>query len=112
MKSGLSTNDYVINLCERLCVVHNDVHDKLKMASDQIKTHYDLCGKGAEFQEGIKSGYTILNGRGQSLKLQLHWEGPYCVVKRINDVVYRIQRSPKAKMKVVHLNRMAKYHGS
>ena len=113
VESGLSTSDYVTNLRERLCKVHNDVRDKLKLASDRMKTRYDLRGTSAGFQEGDKVWlYNPQRRRGQSPKLQSHWEGPYCVVKRINDVVYRIQRSPKAKIKVVHLNKMAKYHGS
>ncbi|KAJ8914665.1 hypothetical protein NQ315_017362, partial [Exocentrus adspersus] len=29
------------------------------------------------------------------------WEGPYIVVTRLNDVVYRIQKNPQAKMKIV-----------
>ena len=36
--------------------------------------------------------------------------GPYTVVTRINDVVYRIRRRPKTKMKIVHLDRLMKYN--
>ncbi|KAH1011077.1 hypothetical protein HUJ04_000516 [Dendroctonus ponderosae] len=49
---------------------------------------------------------------GKSPKLSPNWEGPYTVIKKINDVVYRIQRTPRAKMKVVHLDRLTKYHGA
>jgi len=33
------------------------------------------------------------------------------VVKGLNYVVYRVQRSPKGKMKIVHLDRLKKYQG-
>lgn len=33
------------------------------------------------------------------------------VKKRINDVIYRIQRNPKSKLKMVHLNHLSEYHG-
>jgi hypothetical protein len=36
---------------------------------------------------------------------------PYKVVTRINDVVYRIQRNPRSRMMVVHLDRLASYQG-
>ena len=42
--------------------------------------------------------------------LQTSWEGPY-KIKRLNDVVYRKQKanSPRVKIKVVHIERVAKY---
>uniref|UniRef100_A0A8D9DWF5 CCHC-type domain-containing protein n=1 Tax=Cacopsylla melanoneura TaxID=428564 RepID=A0A8D9DWF5_9HEMI len=46
-------------------------------------------------------------------KLQKSWEGPYRVVTRLNDVVYRIQReSCGSEFKVVHLGRLVPYLGS
>ncbi|KAJ8973583.1 hypothetical protein NQ317_011837 [Molorchus minor] len=53
--------------------------------------------------------YNPARKKGRSPKLQKTWEGPYTVIKRINDLVYRIQRGPRAKMKVVHLDRLAPY---
>jgi hypothetical protein len=37
------------------------------------------------------------------------WEGPYKIIKRINVVVYRIQRNPRSRMMAVHLDRLAPY---
>ena len=39
-------------------------------------------------------------------------KGPYVVIKRINDLVYRIQLGPNRKPKVVHRNRLWHYTGS
>ena len=44
-------------------------------------------------------------------KLSHNWKGPYVVIKRINDVVYRIQLGPRTKPRVVHRNRLWKYSG-
>jgi len=41
-----------------------------------------------------------------------HWEGPYTVVKRLSDVTYRIQLTPKSKPKIVHFDRLKKYLGN
>ena len=49
--------------------------------------------------------------KGLSPKLQRPWQGPYIVIKHINDLVYRIKLGPKAKPKVVHRNRLWKYTG-
>ncbi|KAJ8952330.1 hypothetical protein NQ318_017224 [Aromia moschata] len=53
--------------------------------------------------------YNPARKKGKCTKLQKSWEGPYKVIKRLNDGVYRIQRGPRAKMKVVHLDRLAPY---
>ena len=46
-----------------------------------------------------------------SPKLFRNWEGPYTVVKPINDLVYRIQLGPRTKPKVLHCNRLWCYSG-
>ncbi|XP_063960276.1 uncharacterized protein LOC135155273 [Lytechinus pictus] len=38
--------------------------------------------------------------------------GPYQVVSRLSDVTYRIQRSPRSKLRVVHFDRLKLYSGS
>jgi hypothetical protein len=48
---------------------------------------------------------------GISPKLSRAWEGPYVIIKRLSDVTYRIQRNPRAKMKVVHFDRLKPYMG-
>ena len=49
--------------------------------------------------------------KGKSPKLSGPWEGPYVVVERLNDVVYRIQRGPWAKPKAVHRYMLLQYRG-
>jgi hypothetical protein len=44
--------------------------------------------------------------KGKSL-----WESPYKIITRINDVVYRMQKTPRSRMMVVHLGRLAPYQG-
>jgi hypothetical protein len=48
----------------------------------------------------------------KSPKLQSPWEGPYRVVMRINDVVYRIQLDPRSRMMLVNLDRPSCYQGT
>ena len=38
-------------------------------------------------------------------------QGSYVIVKRINDLIYRIQLGPRSRPRVVHFNRLWKYHG-
>ena len=43
---------------------------------------------------------------------KLKWEGPYLVIKKLSDVVCRIQKSKGAKPRVVHVDRLKPYQGS
>ena len=49
---------------------------------------------------------------GISPKLQRFWTGPYLIVEKIGDVLYRIQASKRSKSKVVHFDRLKAYHGN
>ena len=42
--------------------------------------------------------------KGTSSKLSPKWEGPYVIIKRITDVVYRIKKEKGRKRVVVHFN--------
>ena len=88
------------------------VRGRLKIASDKMKTRYDIRSNSVGFQEGDRVWlFNPKRRRGRSPKHQTNWEGPYTVKKkRINDVVYRIQQEGQRKSKVVHLDRLAKYY--
>ncbi|GBL83033.1 hypothetical protein AVEN_165268-1 [Araneus ventricosus] len=65
-----------------------------------MKTRYDSGATGHHFKEGDQVWmYNPKRQRGLSPKLQQNWEGPYTIVKKLNDVIYRVQRSPNAKPK-------------
>ncbi|GBO43472.1 hypothetical protein AVEN_143143-1 [Araneus ventricosus] len=65
-----------------------------------MKTRYDSGATGHHFKEGDQVWmYNPKRRRGLSPKLQQNWEGPYTIVKKLNDVIYRVQRSPNAKPK-------------
>jgi hypothetical protein len=78
----------------------------LKKASDWIKARFDGLANSAVFQDGDRVWLYCPTRRRRSSKLQSFWEGPYNIVTRINDVVYWVQRNPRAKMMVVNLDRL------
>lgn len=97
---------------ENLHELHEFVRSRIKMTSDKMKARYDRAANSDGFNEGqLVLLYNPQRKIGLSPKLQTHWDGPYRIIKRLNDVVYRIQKhnSPRSKMKVVHLERLAKY---
>jgi hypothetical protein len=93
--------------------IHHYARQNLKLASDRMKTRYDKLANFAGYQEGDRVWlYRPTRTKGKSPKLQFSWEGPCKVVNRINDVVYRIQKNPRSRVMVVHLDRLATYQGA
>ena len=50
--------------------------------------------------------YNPLRTKGLNPQFQRPWQGPVLVTERINDVIYMNKRSPRAKPKVVHHDRL------
>jgi hypothetical protein len=77
-----------------------------------MKTWYDKLANSAGYNEGDTVWlYRPNRMKGKLPKLQPSWEGPYQLRTRINDVVYRIQKTPRSKMMVVHVDWLAPYQG-
>ncbi|GBM62523.1 hypothetical protein AVEN_157720-1 [Araneus ventricosus] len=108
-----SPNEYMKNLEACLESVHAFSRERIKLASERMKTRYDSRASDHHFKEGdLVRIYNPKRRRGPSPKLQQNWEGPYTVVKRLNNIVYRVQRSPNAKPKVIHINRLTPYRAT
>ncbi|KAG0426120.1 hypothetical protein HPB47_026751 [Ixodes persulcatus] len=77
-------------------------------AKDAQKRHYDSTISEEDYKPGDR---VLLHSpavpRGQSSKLYLPWVGPYVVLKKLPNNVYRIQEETgKRKRRVVHHNRL------
>uniref|UniRef100_A0A1B0D850 RNA-directed DNA polymerase n=1 Tax=Phlebotomus papatasi TaxID=29031 RepID=A0A1B0D850_PHLPP len=89
-------HEYVENLRRRMDAVHQEARKKLCLAAETMKTRYDRNARPREFRGHDRVWfYNPRRRKGRSPKLQSDWEGPYRVVERINDVVYRIQLGKK-----------------
>jgi hypothetical protein len=107
------TTDFAAELVDQLYDIHSFAQRNLKLASDRMRTRYDKLANSASYQEGDRVWlYRPTRTKGKSPKHQSSWEGPYKIVIRINDVVYRIQRNSRSRMMVVHLDRLASYEGA
>ncbi|KAJ8948987.1 hypothetical protein NQ318_023011 [Aromia moschata] len=84
--------DYVSTLRQRMDDIHERVRSNIQGASDRMKGD--------------------LRHQRQRWQVPARQPSPYEVVTRINDVVYRIQKLPRGKPRVVHFNRLAPFAGS
>ena len=92
--------------------MHEFARSNLKLSSDRAKMYYDTKSSDNTHKVGEPVWlYNPKKKKGVSPKLSRNWEGPYTVVKSINDLIYHIQLGPRTKPKVVHWNRLWRYNG-
>ncbi|UYV83513.1 hypothetical protein LAZ67_23001287 [Cordylochernes scorpioides] len=95
-----------------LLETHELVGTKIRMAGPRMRTRYYQRANHDGFgQNDLVWLFHPKRKKGLSPELMAVWKGPYKIIKRINDLVYRVQRSSKSKAKVVHLGRLACYRG-
>lgn len=109
----LADDDYVTNLRRRMNGIHEEVRSNLQEASERMKERYDVKAEKGGYHPGdLVWLHNPKRRRGYSPKLQSSWEGPYEVITRLNDVVYRIKMQPKGKPRIIHFNRLAPFKGA
>ena len=106
------TTVYAQRLQDKLHIAHEVVRETLGKCMRSQKKQYDRNVKKVMYSEGaVVWLHKKHREKGRSPKLTLHWTGPYVIVNKISDVVYRIQRSPRATPLVVHADRLKPCHG-
>ena len=98
---------YVTDLRNTLCEIHNMAREKMLLASDRQKKAYDFRQNFRSYKIG-ETVYLHNPARkvDSSEKLHCPWTGPFLVVERISDLVYKIQESPGDAKKCVHHDRL------
>ncbi|KFM64235.1 Retrovirus-related Pol polyprotein from transposon 412, partial [Stegodyphus mimosarum] len=95
--------EYIQNLKVRFEVMHNFARERLNLATEKMKTRYDMRAAGHRFNEGDKVWlWNLIRLKRFCPKLDSLWDGSYIVLNRLNDVVVRIRKSMNSKPKVVH----------
>jgi hypothetical protein len=87
--------------------IHEIARKQMAEASAKQKKQYDHRANPNQYHRGDAVWlHNPARTRGRSPKLQSPWEGPYLVIDVLSDVVYRIQKEPHTKPKVVHHDRL------
>ena len=104
--------DYALSLQDKIRKVHGYAREHLTIESERQKRKYNKRLNQKTYGRGAPVWfYNPKRKKGVSPCLQLPWEGPYLVLKRISDVVYKIQKSPRSKARIIHHDRLRPYHG-
>jgi len=105
-----TTIDCINRVRKKLEDLHEIVRKRVDIKSSQTKTWYDQKARKIQFNVGQKVWlYNPRRMKGRAPKLQSSWEGPYFIVKKLNDVVYCICKSNRSRNKIVHADRLANF---
>ena len=99
-----SATEWVNDLCETLTKLHEITRRKESRYKTKVKEKYD---ERAVFREYKPGAMVLLHTPLLMGKLELVWQGPYEVSKRISDTTYQLSVPEKRLHKVVaHVNRL------
>ena len=77
-----TTDQYVVDLIEKMERVIDVAHENLKIVSKIYKKYFDRKSKVRRFEEGDKVLLLLLI---KSNKLQLKWKGPFVVIEKVGE---------------------------
>ena len=107
-----SYGDYIEKLRERMQYAHVLARQHLGAVAERQKQTYDGKGCLVRYVSGELVWYRTEMGQlRMTPKLRHAFEGPFVVVKKINDLNYIIQLGQRGPTKVVHHDRLKKYEG-
>ena len=97
----------VETLEKRLENVYDFARIRTRVASDRMKKRYDVRASEETFEAGdLVWLHNPRRRKGLSPKLTCNWEGPFVIVKQVNELLYRIRKSNCDKPRIVHRNRL------
>ena len=108
-----SYGEYMDTLHSRMQMAHEIAHKHLTSTAQRWKQDCDFKVHLKRYQTGdfvcILSEKTQLN---LTPKLRRPYEGPYLVLKKINDLIYLIKFYQEGKRQIVQHNRLKPYEGT
>ena len=103
---------FVGKLQENLSVIREFAKKNIELNYERMEKNYNIHNTRRAFVEGdLVWFYNPRQEKRRSPKVTGPWEGPYIVLKKLNDLVCRILLNYRSKPKVVHQNRLWKYAG-
>ena len=98
---------HILAIRERMEEMTETVSANLKEAQQRQKTWYDQTARERDLEPGEEVLVLLPTSSNKSLA---HWQGPYCVIRKVGRVSYEIDMPNKRKRrKVFHVNMLKKW---
>ena len=101
---------YLEKLDEKFQVIGNMARDNIAKAADAMKENYDQRVRVKSYDENQKVWFFHPRRKiGTTTKFIRQWTGPFVVVRKMSDVLYRIKNPKNKKLSVVHVDKLHEY---
>ena len=99
---------YVANLRTNLETAYSYVRNRMGHQLEQQKIHYDERVNGRPYKSGdLVWLHNPAIPRGRSKKLHRPWTGPYRIITKLSDAMYRLQHTHRRRKRpIVHFDRL------
>ena len=105
-----SYGDYVNSLKERMQVAHDLARKHLGRNALRMKESYDAKKNLNQYNRGDLVWYATESKQLHTApKLRVPFQGPYLVLDRLGDLLFKIQLDEKGKQKIVHHDKLKPY---
>ena len=107
-RATTTTTEFACSLKHRLQEAYHRVRVQMGHQLDRQKEIYDQRVHGKPFEENdLVWLHTKVVPKGVGRKLHRPWSGPFCIIKRISNSIYRLKslHSPRRRL-VVHFDRL------
>ncbi|KAH3741469.1 hypothetical protein DPMN_048194 [Dreissena polymorpha] len=103
------TESYVQSLKSKIQSAHNIARNNLKKAVVYRKGHYDIKSEFRRLEAGqAVCLYDLAKRSRVDTKLTPKWNGPFLIVRRIDDLTYFVKNGILKKPKVYHIDHLMK----
>ena len=106
------SDEYAETVRERMQRAHRIVGEHLKATFERAKRRYDQRVREVRFKLNSYVWYycpRLHAGRGR--KFRKLTDGPYRIIRVLNDVNYVIQKNPGSRPQICHVDRLLRYEG-
>ncbi|KAL1254823.1 hypothetical protein QQF64_012884 [Cirrhinus molitorella] len=98
---------------ERLELAHQIARDALDQSVERAKKQYDKRAARTCYKVGDAVWHLVKGTKRVKNKIRKflpNYDGPYFILGNLDDLVYRIQKNPRTKVKVVHHDKLKPFH--
>ncbi|XP_064470077.1 uncharacterized protein LOC135384822 [Ornithodoros turicata] len=99
--------EYVLDLLQRLQDTREIAEANMRDSQRRAKTYYDRNARPRVYKENDK---VLVLRPTRANKLQVHWDGPFKVVRKLSETTYMVEiRGKRKEVRTYHTNLMKPY---
>ena len=103
---------YVAKIRQELETTHEIARENLQKSAIRQKEYYDRNVKDIKYCTGdLVRRWQPQTMKGTKRKLARNWTGPWVVVERLTDVLFKIKHSKNSPVVVIHADNLKPYYG-